>query len=128
MYPAGITNPKVLYKDRRGELYFYYHHQILARYNAERLCNNLHRVQPLSNLREPIPEGYFSKLDSQVGGNAYPPRFKNTILKDLRRESQELHFDLYLVERWIDRITDAITVGFIINVRYHFKSGSFYTN
>jgi tyrosinase len=50
--PREIVN-----KDRRGELFFYMHTQIIARYNVERFCNKLDKVKPLNNLREPVPEG-----------------------------------------------------------------------
>ncbi|KAE8573029.1 Putative prophenoloxidase [Halyomorpha halys] len=36
--PRSVVN-----KDRRGELFYYMHQQIMARYNMERLCNNLAR-------------------------------------------------------------------------------------
>ena len=46
--------------------------QIIARYNFERLCNNLPRTTPLVDLRAPIPEGYFPKLDSLIASRSWP--------------------------------------------------------
>jgi Hemocyanin, copper containing domain len=44
--------------DRQGELFFYMHQQMLARYDTERLALDLAPVVPLRELREPIAEGY----------------------------------------------------------------------
>jgi len=44
--------------DRQGELFFYMHQQMLARYNTERLAHDLDPVVPLSDLTAPIAEGY----------------------------------------------------------------------
>jgi Hemocyanin, copper containing domain/Hemocyanin, ig-like domain len=44
--------------DRQGELFFYMHQQMLARYNTERLAHALAPVAPLSDLTAPIDEGY----------------------------------------------------------------------
>ncbi|KAG8238332.1 hypothetical protein J437_LFUL019370 [Ladona fulva] len=61
-------------KDRRGEIFYYMHQQIQARYNFERLCNRLGRVKRLTDLRAPLEEGYFPKLDSSVASRNYPSR------------------------------------------------------
>lgn len=44
--------------DRHGELFFYMHQQMLARYDVERLSHGLPRVLPLDDFDAPIPEGY----------------------------------------------------------------------
>jgi hypothetical protein len=44
--------------DRQGELFFYMHQQMLARYDIERLALDLAPVAPLRELGEPIAEGY----------------------------------------------------------------------
>ena len=44
--------------DRQGELFFYMHQQMLARYDTERLARNLLPVVPLHDLTAPIDEGY----------------------------------------------------------------------
>jgi hemocyanin-like protein len=44
--------------DRQGELFFYMHQQMLARYDTERLALDLAPVVPLRELGEPIAEGY----------------------------------------------------------------------
>ena len=44
--------------DRHGELFFYMHRQMLARYDAERLAVGLPPAKPLNDYRAPIAEGY----------------------------------------------------------------------
>jgi hypothetical protein len=51
------------------------------RYDFERLSNKLARVKRLLNWREPIPEGYFSKLDSLVASRVWPPRHSNAVMR-----------------------------------------------
>ncbi|XP_034653505.1 phenoloxidase 2 [Drosophila subobscura] len=110
VYPT--TGPtEVVNKDRRGELFYYMHHQILARYNVERFCNNLKRVQPLSNLRVEVPEGYFPKILSSVNNRTYPARVSDQLLKDVDREDAAI--EIAEVERWRDRVLAAIDQGFV---------------
>lgn len=60
VYPSGLNDKKVAAKDRRGELFFYMHNQILARYNAARFCIT-------STRQEPRPEiTYFRRLFSKA--------------------------------------------------------------
>lgn len=115
VYPFEATNRAIVDKDRRGELFYYMHQQIIARYNLERFSNNLPRVQRFSNLREPISEGYFPKMDSLVASRAWPPRFDNTQLKDLDRELDQIKNDVTDLERWRDRFYEAIHQGFIVD-------------
>jgi hypothetical protein len=44
--------------DRQGEIFFYMHEQMLARYEAERLSHGLPALAPLDDFSAPIPEGY----------------------------------------------------------------------
>ncbi|GJQ85379.1 PPO1 [Trypoxylus dichotomus] len=100
-------------KDRRGELFFYSHQQIVARYNFERLCNALKRVERLTDWQGPIKEAYFPKLDSLVASRAYPARVKDMVLQDLNIPSQDIKVDIDDMIRWRDRIYEAIASGFI---------------
>uniref|UniRef100_A0A1B6MSZ9 Tyrosinase copper-binding domain-containing protein n=1 Tax=Graphocephala atropunctata TaxID=36148 RepID=A0A1B6MSZ9_9HEMI len=101
----------IVNKDRRGELFYYMHQQIMARYNFERFSNNLSRVKRLLNWREPIQEGYFPKLDSLVASRVWPARNANTILSDINREVDQIKFDIQDMERWRDRFFQAIHTG-----------------
>lgn len=80
VYP-GEGDDRVVRKDRRGELFYYMHAQIIARYNVERLCNRLKRVVVLNNLREAVPEAYFPKMIRSSNNRSYPPRTANTVFR-----------------------------------------------
>ncbi|XP_050439526.1 phenoloxidase 1-like [Adelges cooleyi] len=108
--PLSVVN-----KDRRGELFYYMHQQIIARYNMERLSNDMSRVVRLTSWHEPIPEGYFPKLDNVLANRVWPPRPANTKLSNINREVERIKFDIEDMERWRDRIYTAIHSGFIIN-------------
>ncbi|XP_071525779.1 phenoloxidase 1-like [Panulirus ornatus] len=103
-------------RDRKGELFYYMHQQMLARYDMERLSVKINRVEPLENWRVPIPDGYFSKLTINNSGQAWGTRQDNTLLKDVRRTDfgdEVIHItDL---ELWRSRIFDAIHQGYVIN-------------
>lgn len=108
---------EIVNKNRRGELFYYMHQQILARYNFERLCNNMKRTTRWNNWREPIPEAYFPKLDSLVASRSWPSRSANQIPQDVNREADQIRLTIDDMERWRDRIYDAIHSGSVINVR-----------
>ncbi|XP_067629385.1 phenoloxidase 2 [Eurosta solidaginis] len=112
VYPFEAGDRAIVNKDRRGELFYYMHQQVVARYNMERFSNNLARVVRFNNLREPIQEGYFPKMDSLVSSRAWPPRFDDTKLADLNRELDQINLDVADLERWRDRIFEAISQGF----------------
>ncbi|XP_071448697.1 phenoloxidase 2-like [Hetaerina americana] len=114
VYP-NVGDRKIVNKDRRGELFYYMHQQIIARYNFERLCNRLGRVTRLLNLREPIEEGYFPKLDSTVASRVWQPRHAGALLHNINREQDQLRFDLEDLERWRDRIIEAIHSGAVMD-------------
>ena len=67
------------------------HEQLLARYNMERLSNNLSCVVKLDNLLSPIKEGYCPKMNSSVAGQAWPSRFENVEIKNLNRQKVLYH-------------------------------------
>ena len=91
------------------------YHQINARYNIERFANNLPRTLPLNNLREPLREGYFPKLDSLVASRSFPPRRSNAVLQNLHRPADEISLEISTMERWRDRILEAIAQGFAVD-------------
>ncbi|GLV34926.1 Prophenoloxidase 2 [Carabus blaptoides fortunei] len=104
----------VVRKDRRGELFFYMHQQLMARYNFERLCNKLARTERLLDWSKPIPEAYFPKLDSLVSSRGWPARVENSKLSDVRREKDQISTDISDLERWRDRIYAAIHSGTVM--------------
>ncbi|XP_056629808.1 phenoloxidase 1 [Diorhabda sublineata] len=99
---------EVVNKNRRGELFYYMHQQIMARYNFERLCTGLKRVERFIDWRKAIPEAYFPKLDSAVSSRSYPARVANQKLSNLKRELDQIVQDVDDLERWRDRILECI--------------------
>ncbi|KAK0083003.1 hypothetical protein PV326_006914 [Microctonus aethiopoides] len=116
VYPFE-ANVSVVNKDRRGELFYYMHEQIMARYNCERLCNNLSRVKRFNDFHESIPEGYFPKLNNLVASRSWPARPANSKLSDVNRQVDDLRVDLQDLERWRDRIYEAIHTGSVVTAR-----------
>nr|Q8I6K1.1 RecName: Full=Phenoloxidase 1; AltName: Full=Prophenoloxidase-I; Flags: Precursor [Holotrichia diomphalia]BAC15603.1 prophenoloxidase-II [Holotrichia diomphalia] len=104
---------QVVRKDRRGELFYYMHQQVIARYNLERFCNALKRVTRFTEWKDPIPEAYFPKLDSLVASRAWPARVTDQKLSNLRRDQDQITQDVDDLYRWRDRIYEAIHSGFV---------------
>ncbi|KAJ9574115.1 hypothetical protein L9F63_008529 [Diploptera punctata] len=92
-------------KDRKGELFFYMHHQAVARFDAERLSNDLPVVQPLE-WDSPIVEG-FAPGASYENGQEFPMRPDNMQFADLPFLTVQ---DMKLYE---GRIRDAVSSGFV---------------
>lgn len=115
VYPFEASDRSIVAKDRRGELFYYMHQQIIARYNYERFSNRLNRVSRLNNFRTPIPEGYFPKLDSLVASRSWPARISGAVLKDLNRELDQVRLDISDLERWRERFLEAINQGSVVN-------------
>nr|ACI46633.1 prophenoloxidase [Portunus trituberculatus] len=112
VYPVDLG----VSRDRKGELFFYMHQQMLARYDMDRLSVGLNRVQKLSNWRIPIPDGYFPKLTINNSGQTWGSRQDNTLMQEYRREEFGLQpFDVSDLELWHRRIMDAIHQGYLIN-------------
>jgi hypothetical protein len=112
--PDGQAPRKL--KDRHGELFFYMHQQMLARYDAERLAIRLPRVKPLHDYRAAIDEGYDpGGLATGKGSDAiaaYAPRPPGVRLSDIAAES--LLGSPYTVlqhEQRRDRLFDAAESG-----------------
>uniref|UniRef100_A0A182IMY0 Tyrosinase copper-binding domain-containing protein n=1 Tax=Anopheles atroparvus TaxID=41427 RepID=A0A182IMY0_ANOAO len=102
---------EVVSKDRRGELFYYMHRQIVARYNVERFSNLMPAVEPLDNLREPIPEAYFSKLLDSALNRTYPGRAANVMLSHVNRPEDDAVTNVLEMESWVNRIREAIIAG-----------------
>ncbi|GLV44012.1 Prophenoloxidase 2 [Carabus blaptoides fortunei] len=92
-------------KDRRGELFYYMHRQMVARYNAERFCNKLPRVERLIDFRSRIREAYYPKIDN----TKFPGRPAFQMLNNLDRDDVQL--DVGDLEIWRSRILNAISSG-----------------
>lgn len=88
IYPTTATKDQ---RDRKGELFYYMHHDMLARYEAERLCNGLQRTKRL-DINEPVTEGYFPKLYNSNAGVIWGARQENSKLQ----VKKPLNFGAYL--------------------------------
>lgn len=90
----------------------------IFRYDFERLCNNLKRVERLLDLDAPIKEAYFPKLDRLVTNRSYPARVANQKLQNLRREGlgEGAPVDVADLKRWTDTILGAINSGVVKDV------------
>lgn len=78
--------------NRHGELFAYLHHQMLARYDAERLAVGLARVEQFDRYGAPIPQGYNpGPLALWDGGtwNAFRARPLGATLSDLTADGFE---------------------------------------
>ncbi|XP_050074045.1 phenoloxidase 8-like [Anopheles maculipalpis] len=114
VYP-GDGPDEVVRKDRRGELFFYMHSQLIARYNIERFCAKLKKVRHFTNYREPIVEAYFPKMVRSQTNRAYPARAANVTLQDVERVGDNTFVSVNDLERWRDRIHEAIDQGFVLD-------------
>ncbi|XP_047538254.1 phenoloxidase subunit 2-like [Vanessa atalanta] len=115
IYPFSANQLSIVAKDRRGELFYYMHSQIIARYNGERLNNSLARVKKFSNWNEPIPEAYFPKLDSLTSSRGWPPRQADMVWQDLNRPANGLNITVNDMKRWRRNVEDAISTGLVRN-------------
>ncbi|CAH0713851.1 unnamed protein product, partial [Brenthis ino] len=106
---------EIVNKDRRGELFFYMHSQIIARYNGERLNNALPRVKKFNNWDEPIPEAYYPKLDSLTTSRGWPPRQANMRWQDVNRVPDNLRVSVADMQRWRKNVEEAIATGMVRN-------------
>lgn len=73
-------------------------------------------MKRFNNVREPIEEAYFPKMDSLVASRAWPSRVANTNLKDLNRELDQIKYDVNDLERWSSRFIEACHQGFVVDV------------
>lgn len=77
------------------------------------MCARLERAKPLTNLRQIIPEAYFPKIIRSKLNRAFPPRVQNMILQDVNRSDAVV--EVADIERWRDRIYNAIDQGQVID-------------
>lgn len=69
-------------------------------------------MKPLNNFRERIPEGYFPKISRSLNNRAYPGRPNDLFLQDVNRDDDQV--EIAEVERWRDRIFQAIDQGYVV--------------
>jgi hypothetical protein len=111
VYPGGgqpnPQNPgqRVL-RDRQGELFYYMHQQMLARYDTERAALGLPLTQPLFDYTSPIPEGYLANLPG------FSDRAPNAVMQDLNLAGGVTYRVADHTQRR-DRLAQAATTGML---------------
>lgn len=130
-YYYNIYNPSWLRSEefngqaadaRRGELFFFFYQQLLARYYLTRLSENLDEIADL-NWELPLRTGYYPSL-RYVNGQQFPARPNYVNLQEYfynygRRWSFRGRdgYSYTLVEDYERRIRDAIDKGCVRSVR-----------
>jgi hypothetical protein len=93
--------------DRTGELFWYAHHQLSVRFDAERLSNNLRDVDAL-HWDKPIVEG-FSPKAIYKSGVEFPSRPDNMRFQDLNG------LTVNDMKQFESRIRKSIALGYVYN-------------
>jgi len=106
-YPFWWDDAYGYHLDRKGELFFWAHHQLTARFDSERLSNRLDMVEPLYWDR-PIVEGFAPHTTYRYGGE-FPTRPDNIKFSDIHGVIRVR--DMIIHEA---RVIDAIDHGYII--------------
>lgn len=72
VYPnrRGQGEPIYKVKERHGELFYYMHEQMLARYDVERIAAGLRKVAPITDYDAPLGHGYDPGQLAQYGFQA----------------------------------------------------------
>ncbi|XP_037795419.1 hemocyanin C chain-like [Penaeus monodon] len=94
--------------DRKGENFFWVHHQLTVRFDAERLSNYLNPVDELQ-WNKPIVDGFAPHTTYKYGGQ-FPARPDNVRFEDVDDVARIR--DMVIVE---SRIRDAIAHGYVID-------------
>nr|AGI42860.1 prophenoloxidase 3 [Penaeus chinensis] len=93
-------------RDRRGELFYYMHHNLVARYNMERLSVNLEPVVPYDTWHLPIDDGYFPHITTD--------RQDKTFFRDVREIPLNQSSYVSQLEMWRTHLYHSIDVGFMV--------------
>ncbi|KAK7080669.1 hypothetical protein SK128_004647 [Halocaridina rubra] len=105
-YPFWWKDSYGHHLDRKGELFFWAHHQLTVRFDAERLSNYLDPVDEL-HWDKPIVEGFAPHTTYKYGGE-FPSRPDNIHFHDVDGIARVR--DMLIME---NRIRDAIAHGYI---------------
>ncbi|XP_071532773.1 pseudohemocyanin-2-like [Panulirus ornatus] len=93
--------------ERKGEIFFWIHHQLTNRFDAERISNHLELTEPIRE-DKPLREGYAPQI-SYKNGVPFPSRPDDVMLVDV--VGLPMIRELVQLE---NRIRDAIDHGYII--------------
>jgi len=100
---------KQLRRHRQGELFFYMHRQLLARYDAERISLNMAPVKSFGgdSYRVPVTQGHDSHLA------CFAPRPAGLIMTEVFARGKL--YTLTDMETWQDRLHTAIDTGIVVH-------------
>nr|QCC26463.1 hexamerin 3 precursor [Octostigma sinensis] len=93
-------------KDRQGEKFFQMHHNLLTRYELERLSNDLPPVSKI-HLYKPIKSG-FAPHATYANGLDFPSRPEHMQLQSVG------NLTLETVDEWYRRVVDAVDAGYVL--------------
>ena len=105
-HPDPQSPQQRILRNRQGELFYYMHQQMLARYDTERFALGLPLTQPLLDYTQPIAEGYQAEL------TGFSDRAPNSIMRDINLGGQMYRVQDHMTRR--DRIATAATNGTLV--------------
>lgn len=77
-------------------------------------------VVALHDFRAKIDVGYFPNLTTATSSYNIPPRQDKSHMHDMDRDSNSVEPTVNDLERWYERLQEAIDNGFFIDVRHSF--------
>lgn len=125
-YPFWMSNEEFHYKNpHRGEQFYFFYQQLMARYYLERLSNGYGEIGRYS-YDSPIESGYYPSLQ-YPNGLEFPARPSNAYLYKNYYNGEQSQYHYYsnytyaytFVKDYERRIRDAIDHGFVYTVSYH---------
>ncbi|XP_071532774.1 pseudohemocyanin-2-like [Panulirus ornatus] len=105
-YPFWWRDTYGRHIERKGEVFFWIHHQLTNRFDAERICNHLEISEPF-RVDKPLKEGFAPQI-AYKNGVPFPSRPDDFVLVDV--DGLPMIRELELKEK---RIWDAIDHGYI---------------
>ncbi|XP_055692825.1 phenoloxidase 2-like [Lutzomyia longipalpis] len=106
--PMEIVN-----KDRRGELFYFMHNQMINRYNCNRTCVGLHRIVPYNDFPNDIAEAYYPKLDNHNSSRMIIGRQRGYQWKTINGITSPA-LTVQDMVTCVERIKACITLGYCI--------------
>lgn len=104
-------------KDRRGELFYYMHQQMMARYNSERISNGMKKVVGFSDFGETLRDGFYPKLGTIVANRTWPARPDNTKLESVIRDDEDVRIDIDEMRTYLSRFREVVKNGRVVSTQ-----------
>ncbi|KAL0275530.1 UNVERIFIED_CONTAM: hypothetical protein PYX00_003354 [Menopon gallinae] len=106
--PVWMNSTFGYHVQHRGEYFYYYHQQILARYLLERLSNDLLDIHPF-NFEGPAVFKYGYNPNLRYPNGQYFPVRPNNVQVDV----YETNYQAQIVKDYVRRVRDAIDLGYV---------------